>query len=46
MDEQETNLEPIEDPSSECFGCEAGMCSICKDDQYEYNKNLEGDYYE
>lgn len=31
-----SNLPPIEDYSSYCFECEAGMCDICKKDQYKY----------
>lgn len=31
-------MEPIYDPESECYGCEAGMCDhqICRGDQYHY----------
>lgn len=38
------NLQPTENPLSDCYGCTAGMCnphsriSECKGDQYEYGK--------
>lgn len=37
--EEDGFLEPIEDPKSNCYGCEAGMCShdICRGDQYHYS---------
>jgi len=31
------DLPPVENPLSECFECNAGMCrDVCKGEQYEY----------
>lgn len=27
---------PLEDKTSECYGCPAGMCNVCKNEQYYY----------
>ena len=37
------SLQPIENPFSECYKCEAGMCDttrtpVCRNDQYRYNR--------
>lgn len=36
------NLPPKENPISECFEC-GGECSICKCDNYIYNKKNENE---
>lgn len=40
-----SGLEPIHNPNSECYGCEAGMCDhlICRGDQYHYFIGLQND---
>lgn len=37
---------PRDDPESECYQCDAGMCSVCKGEMYDYDKDLEGWYYD
>lgn len=38
-------LQPIENPFSECYKCQAGMCDhsrtpACRGDQYQYDDNI------
>ena len=30
-------MRPIDNEKSECFQCDAFMCSICRNDQYDYD---------
>ena len=32
------DLEPIENPTSQCYKCSADMCDICRAEQYYYDK--------
>lgn len=42
-----SQLKPIEDPNSDCYDCEAGMCShdLCAGDQYHYDLPAAAEHY-